>query len=123
MGKSKLQWSHIQRMMENQQNIFPLGRLLGVAVNIEGVRTTVDFEVIDIVDDSNPYPTLLGLDRAFDNMAIINLKKRQMIFEGSNMRVIVPLDPLGVRYIESVREEYCVVDINNIYQMTTKEQD
>jgi len=34
-------------------------------------------------------------------MAIINLKKRHMIFEGNNMGVIVSLDPSeGVRFIE-----------------------
>ena len=123
-GLAKLQWSPIQLRMENQKNIFPLRRLPSVAVNIEGVHTTIDFEVIQIIDDSNLYPTLLGLDWAFDNMAIINLKKGHVIFEGNNMRVIVPLDPSeGVRYIELIKEVYCVVDIENIYQMTTNEHD
>jgi len=36
----------------------------------------VGFEIIEIVDDNNNYPSLLGLDWAFDNQAIINLKKR-----------------------------------------------
>jgi hypothetical protein len=44
-------------------------------VNIEGVKTKVDFEVIEIMDDSNPYPTLLGLDWAFENNVVLNLKK------------------------------------------------
>jgi len=65
--------------MENQKKIFSLGRLLGVTVDIEGFYTT-NFQVIEIVDDNNPYPTLLGLNWAFDNMDIINLKKIQMIF-------------------------------------------
>jgi len=40
------------------------------------------------------------------------------------MRVIVPVDPSeGVRYTELVREEYYVTEIDNIYQMKTKEQD
>jgi len=57
-------------------------------------------------------------------MAIINMKKRQMIFKGNNVRVIVPLDPSeGVRYIESVKEEYCAIDMDNIYQMIAKEHD
>jgi len=67
--------------MENQQNIFPLGRLPSVIVHIEGFCTTADFEVIEVIDDSNPYPAFLGIDWAFENMAIINLKKREMIFE------------------------------------------
>jgi len=31
-------------------------------VDIEGVHTTTGFEVIEIIDDSNPYLALLGLD-------------------------------------------------------------
>jgi hypothetical protein len=31
-------------------------------VNIEGVKTKEDFEVIEIMDESDPYPTLLGID-------------------------------------------------------------
>ena len=45
-------------------------------VNIYGVCNTVDFEVIEIVDDSKPYRPLLGLDLAFDNQTIIDPKKR-----------------------------------------------
>lgn len=57
-------------------------------------------------------------------MAIINLKKRHMIFEGNNMILITPLGPLeGVRYIGPVREEYCIDDIDNIYQIKAKEHD
>jgi len=48
--------------MANQQKVFPLGRLPYVIVNIEGVHSTPNFEIIEIVDDSNPYPTFLVLD-------------------------------------------------------------
>jgi len=110
--------------MENNQNIFPFRRLPSVTVDIEEIHTTADFEVIDIVDESNPYPSFLGLDWEFENMAIINLKKRQMLSEGNKMRIIIPLDPSeGVRYTKPVREEYCVTDIDNIYQIIGKEQD
>jgi len=105
IGKTKMQWLTIQLKMENQQNIVPLGRLSGITVDIDGVHTTTKFKLIEIVDDNNPYLALLGLDWLFDNMAIINLKKRKIIFEINNMRFIVPLDPLeGARYIELVRE-------------------
>lgn len=122
MGKPKLKWSPIQLIMENQQKIVPLGRLSGITTDIEGVHTTIDFEVIEIVDDNNPYPTLLGQGWEFSNMAIINLKKRKIIFERNIMRVIVPLDPLeGARYTEPVKEEYNEADIDNIYQIKAKE--
>lgn len=101
-----------------------MGRLLGVILDIEGVCTIVDFEVIEIMDDNNPYPTLLGMDWEFENLAIINLKKRKTVFEKDNMRVIVPLDSSeGVRYTEPIKVEYCVAYIENIYQVTTKEEE
>lgn len=105
LGKAKLQWSTIQLKKENQQKILPLEALSNVIVDIDEVRTTTDLKVIEIVDDTKPYPMLLGLDWVFSNMAIINLKKRKMIFERKNMRVIVPLDPLeGARYTKPVKE-------------------
>jgi hypothetical protein len=33
-----------------------------VEVDIEGVKTEVDFEVIEIMDELDPYPFLLGID-------------------------------------------------------------
>jgi len=48
--------------MVNQQKIIPMGRLQVVTVNIEGTGALEYFEVIEIVDYSNPYPVLLGID-------------------------------------------------------------
>ena len=101
-----LEWSTIQLCMENQQKIIPLGRLSKITVDIAGVKARADFEVIEIVEDVVPYPALLGLDWAIDMGGIINLKKRSMVFENDDTRVIVPLDPAeGERYIEPVRDE------------------
>ena len=55
--------------------------LLGVNFDIEGARTMAYFEVIEIVDNSNPYLMLVGIDWAFDMNAVINLKKRSMPLE------------------------------------------
>lgn len=72
-------------------------------VDIEGVSTLANFEVIDIIDGSNPYPVLLGIDWATDMNGVINIKKRKMIFEKKSLCIVVPLDPVeGSRYIESV---------------------
>lgn len=49
-------------MQENQQKIMPLGRMQGFIVDIEGASVLADFEVMEIVDDKNPYPALLGID-------------------------------------------------------------
>jgi hypothetical protein len=62
-------------------------------MNIDGLRNMAYFEVVEIVDDSVPYPTLMGLEWVFDNQVIINLKKREMIFEVGDLKVTAPLDP------------------------------
>jgi len=54
--------------MANQKKIIPMGRLQGITVDIEGVRTLADFRVIKILDDNNPYPMLLGIDWTTDMM-------------------------------------------------------
>ena len=76
MGKPKLEWSPIQLRLANQQKIVPLGRFPSVPVDIDGVSTLADFEVIEINDDSNPYLALLGIEWEIDNSAVINLKNR-----------------------------------------------
>ena len=76
MRKPILEWSPIQLRLANQQKVVPLGRLPGVPVYIDGVSTLVDFEVIDINDDSNPYLALLGIEWGIENSTVINLKNR-----------------------------------------------
>jgi hypothetical protein len=93
MGKSKLIYSLIRLRMANQQAVSPFDRLEHVPVDINGVRTFAYFEVIEIVDDSCPYPALLGIDWAFNNSTVVDLNKRRMTFEKDGLRVIVPLDP------------------------------
>jgi hypothetical protein len=85
-----------------------------MSVNIDGVCNVTCFEVIEIVDNDQPYPMLMGLEWAFNNQPIINLKKREMIFEVGEMKVIVPLNPKeGMRYIELVKGD----EIDNLYNM------
>lgn len=59
-------------------------------MDIEGVSTLADFELIEIIDDINPYPMLLGIDWATNTNGVINLKKRKMIFEKRSLRIVVP---------------------------------
>ena len=40
------------------------------------MRSLENFEVIEIIDESNPFLELLGIDWDFDNLAVINLKKK-----------------------------------------------
>jgi hypothetical protein len=123
MGKPELIYSPIRLRMANQQAIIPFGRLEHVPMEIDKVRTFVDFEVIEIVDDSCPYPALLGIDCAFNNSTVVDLKKIRMEFEGDVLRVIAPLDPdEGRRYTEPIREEYCAYELDNIYKVTARQQ-
>jgi hypothetical protein len=105
MGKPKLIYSPIRLKMANQLVVIPFGRLEHVLVDIDGVRTFADFKVIEIVDDSCPYPALLGIDWAFKISIVVDLKKRRMTFEGDGLRVIAPLDlDEACRYTEPTRE-------------------
>ena len=79
-----------------------------------------DFEVIEIFDDNNPYPALLGIDWAIDMNGVINLKKWTMSFERKSLQVVVPLDPVeGTRYTEPVRDyEESEDELDQIYKIT-----
>ena len=124
MGRLALQWSPIQLWMVNQQKIFPMGRLQGVTVDSKGVSVQVDFEVIEIVDDSNPYPALLGIDWATDMNGIINLKKHKMILAKKSLRVVVPLDPAeGAWYTEPMCNDNTDDNLDCIYKITSQWKD
>jgi hypothetical protein len=92
-GKTEVDLFPIRLRMDNQQAVSRFGRLEHIPMDIDEVRTFVDFEVIKIVDDNFPYPTLLGINWAFDNSIVFDLKKRCVTFERYGLRVIAPLDP------------------------------
>jgi hypothetical protein len=81
MGEPTLGYSLVQLALENQHRVLPVGRIKGAIVDLDGVRTMTHFEVIEIVDGTTPYPSLLGLDWEFDNQDIINPKTIKMTFE------------------------------------------
>jgi len=97
-----------------------MGSLYSVTVGIEGVSVLANFEVIEIVDDSNPYPALLGIEWAIDINEVINLKKRKMTFEKKSLKVVVPLDPAeGARYTEPIHDYVeSDDDLDQIYKIT-----
>ena len=61
MAKPKLAFSPIQLRLANQQRAIPLGCLSNIPVDLDGVRSLDDFELIEIIDDSMSYPALLGI--------------------------------------------------------------
>jgi hypothetical protein len=124
MGKPILIYSPIRLRMANQQVVIPFGILEHVPVDIDGIRKLTYFKVIEIVDDSCPYPALLGIDWAFNNSTIVDLKKRRMTFYGNGLKFIAPSDlDKGHRYTKPIREEDCAYELENIYNMTTRQQD
>jgi hypothetical protein len=62
MGDPTLGYSNVQLKLENQHRVLPIGRLKGVTVDLDGVRTKANFEFIEIVDGPTPYPRLIDLD-------------------------------------------------------------
>ena len=52
-----------------------------MVVDIARAKVWAEFEVIQIVEDVDPYPALRGLDWAINMGVIINLKKISMVFE------------------------------------------
>jgi hypothetical protein len=62
MAKPKLAFSPIQLRLENEQRVIPLAHLSSVSVDLNGVGSLADFEVIKIIDDNTPYLALLGID-------------------------------------------------------------
>jgi hypothetical protein len=117
--KPQLVYSPIQLRMENQYCIFPVGRLENVEINVVGVKTTVDFEVIEIMGDKDPYLDLLGIDWAYDNYVIIDPKRDTMTFEVDGIKVVQPLDlGLGPRYTELVDHNMESDALNQLYTIT-----
>ena len=80
--------------------------------------------MIKIINDSNPFPTLLGIDWDFNNLTIVKLKKKKMTFEGHNIRIVMPLDPsIGPRYTEPIHAEEEVRNIDDFNKVTTMQDD
>jgi hypothetical protein len=124
MGKPRLIYSPIRLRMANQQVVSPFGRLEYVPINIDGIRKFADFEVIEIVDDSFTYTTLLGIDWDFKNSTVVDINKRRMTFEGNGLKFIAPLDPNeGHTYTKPIREEDCTYELENIYKLTSRQHD
>lgn len=69
-----------------------MGRLQGVTVDLDSSSTRMDFEVIELMDESTPHHALLGIDWATDMNGVINLKEWTKVFETKSLHVVIPLD-------------------------------
>ena len=96
----------MQLRLANKEKVHPFGRISNLVVDVEGMKTYVDFDVIEVVEDGHSYPALIGIGWSNDSMAVINFKKWVMAFENQDVKVIAPIDPHeGHQYIEPVRDE------------------
>lgn len=75
MGKPQLKYLSIQLRMEIQYYILPIGRLENLEVDVVGVKTYNEFEVIDIMGGKDPYPAPLRINWAYENYVVIDIKK------------------------------------------------
>ena len=93
MGRSMLGWSPMQLHLANKSKVQLIGRMSNLVVNVEGMKTYADFDVIEVVDGGVSCPTLPGIGWDTDNMTVINFKKDMITFKNEDIRVIVPMDP------------------------------
>jgi hypothetical protein len=71
-----------------------LSQILAIAgISSYGMRNMEDFEVIEILDEIQPYQALMGLEWDFDSQDTINFKRMEIIFEVGDLKVTSPLDP------------------------------
>jgi len=76
------------------------------------------------MDESDPYLALLGIDWAFDNNAVLNLKKRKMSFEIDTLCMVTPLDLYeGDHYNEPMAEDAWCSIVENLYKITSHKED
>ena len=123
-NKLGLDWSHVQLRLVNQSNVLPISIITQVHMEVKGLKTYDEFEVIDIVDDTNPYHTIIGIDWAIENTTIVKFKKRILSFEDYEIRVVTQIDTLeGHRYVKPVHREGKDNYIDHLYNiMSSQEQ-
>ena len=93
MGIPTLSWSPVQLQLAYEARVTSIGQVPHIVVEVEGMKTYVDFDVIDVVDGKGSYPMLLGIGWANEILIVINFKKHVMTFENQDIRVIAPMDP------------------------------
>ena len=95
-----------------------------VVVDIDGVKTMVNLEFIEIMDEKDLYLSLLGIPWEFDSNEIIILKKRNISFETKDLRVVSPLDHIeGQWFTNPINDDAQSSILENIYNITVHKDD
>ena len=81
MGRWTLGWSPVQLRLANQIKVQPIGRVSHLLIDVEGMKTYANFDVIEVVEGGGSYPALPGIGWENDSMEVINFKKCMMTFE------------------------------------------
>jgi hypothetical protein len=115
MGNPKLVYYPIQLWMVNQYYTYPVGRLQNIEVDLVGFKTVGYFEVIEIMGEKDPYLSLLGIDCAYKNYLVIDIKMETMTFESDDKKVNQPLDPYQGPHFTKPTNDNMERDV--IYQM------
>ena len=83
MGKHGKAWEILgfygllsQLRLAKELDIFLIGQLPWVPIEVEGLHTYANFEVTEILNYTDLYPTLLGIGWSIGNHAVINIKNR-----------------------------------------------
>ena len=66
---------------------------MNLVVDVEGMRTHAEFDVIEVINGEGSYPTMLGIGWDNDSMDVINFNKCMMTFKNQDIQVIAPMDP------------------------------
>ena len=74
MGNLTLGWLAVHLRLANQEKVHPISHISNLVVDIEGMKTHADFNVIEVVEVGGSYHTLLGIWWDNDSMEFINFK-------------------------------------------------
>ena len=58
----------MQLQLANQAKVQPIGHISNLVVDVEGMKTYADFDVIEVVEDGGSYLALLGIGWANENI-------------------------------------------------------
>ena len=78
-------WSLVQLLLVNQDEVQPIRQVSNLVVDVEGMKTYANFDVIEFVNGEGSYLVLLGIGWANDSMVVINFKKWMMTFENHDI--------------------------------------
>ena len=78
-------WSLVELRLANPDKVQPIRCVSHLVVDVEGMKTYADFDVIEFLDGGGSYPALLGIKWANESISVNNFKKWMMMFENHDI--------------------------------------